>query len=80
MVQATLPVCKMPTLCLLRHPCLSTRAPKNGLIKGTMSVSDTFLCFESRRFEGLLLMLKFQYLGQLMQSQLIGKDLDAGKD
>ena len=67
-VQAALPVCKMPTPCLLRHPCLSTRAPKNGLIKGTMSVSDTFLCFESRHFEGLLLMLKFQYLGHLRQT------------
>ena len=26
------------------------------------------------------LMLKFQYFGHLMQSQLIGKDCDAGKD
>ena len=29
-------------------------------------------------FEGL--MLKLQYFGPLMQSQLIGKDPDAGKD
>ena len=67
-VQATLPVCKMPTLCPLCHPCLSTRAPKNGLIKGTMSVSDTFLCFELRHFEEMLLMLKLQYLGHLVQT------------
>ena len=30
--------------------------------------------------EGLMLKLKFQYFGHLMQSQLIGKDPDAGKD
>ena len=30
--------------------------------------------------EGLMLKLKLQYLGHLMQSQLIGKDPDAGKD
>ena len=30
--------------------------------------------------EGLMLKLKVQYFGHLMQSQLIGKDLDAGKD
>ena len=31
-------------------------------------------------FEGLMLKLKFQYFGHLMQSQLIGKELDAEKD
>ena len=30
--------------------------------------------------EGLMLKLKLQYFGHLMQSQLIGKDPDAGKD
>ena len=30
--------------------------------------------------EGLMLKLKVQYFGHLMQSQLTGKDLDAGKD
>ena len=30
--------------------------------------------------EGLMLKLKLQYLGHLMQSQLTGKDSDAGKD
>ena len=30
--------------------------------------------------EGLILKLKFQYFGHLMQSPLIGKDPDAGKD
>ena len=30
-------------------------------------------------FEGLTLKLKLQYFGQLMQSQLIGKDSDSGK-
>ena len=29
--------------------------------------------------EGLTLKLKLQYFGQLMQSQLIGKDSDSGK-
>ena len=33
-----------------------------------MSVSDTFLCFELRHFEELLLMLKLQYLGHLVQT------------
>ena len=30
--------------------------------------------------EGLMLALKLQYVGHLMQSQLIGKDSDAGRD
>ena len=30
--------------------------------------------------EGLMLKLKLQYFGHLMQSRLIGKDPDAGKD
>ena len=30
--------------------------------------------------EGLMLKLKLQYFGHLMQSQLTGKELDAGKD
>ena len=30
--------------------------------------------------EGLMLKLKLQYFGHLMQSQLIGKDLDAGEN
>ena len=30
--------------------------------------------------EGLMLTLKLQYFGHLMQSRLIGKDPDAGKD
>ena len=30
--------------------------------------------------ERLMLKLKLQYFGHLMQSRLIGKDLDAGKD
>ena len=30
--------------------------------------------------EGLMLKLKLEYFGHLMQSQLIGKDPDAGKD
>ena len=30
--------------------------------------------------EGMMLKLKLQYFGHLMQSQLIGKDPDAGKD
>ena len=30
--------------------------------------------------EGLMLKLKFQYFGHLMQSQLTGEDLDAGQD
>ena len=30
--------------------------------------------------EGLMLKLKLQYFGHLMQSQLSGKDPDAGKD
>ena len=30
--------------------------------------------------EGLMLMMKLQYFGHLMQSQLIGKNSDAGKD
>ena len=30
--------------------------------------------------EGLMLRLKLQYFGHLMQSQLIGKDPDAGRD
>ena len=31
-------------------------------------------------FEGLMLKLKLQYFGHLMQSLLIGKDSDAGRD
>ena len=30
--------------------------------------------------EGLMLKLKLQYFGHLMRRQLIGKDLDAGRD
>ena len=30
--------------------------------------------------EGLMLKLKLQYFGHLMQSRLIGKDCDAGRD
>ena len=30
--------------------------------------------------EGLMLKLKLQYFGHLMQSRLIGKDSDVGKD
>ena len=30
--------------------------------------------------EGMMLKLKLQYFGPLMQSRLIGKDSDAGKD
>ena len=30
--------------------------------------------------EGLMLKLKLQYFGHLMQSSLIGKDSDAGRD
>ena len=41
-------------------------------------VKDCFAFYTTE--EGLILKLKLQYFGHLMQRELVGKDPDAGKD
>ena len=54
---------------LLRVPWTARRSIKSTLKEISPEYS----------LEGLTLKLKLQYFGQLMQSQLIGKDSDSGK-
>ena len=42
-------------------------------------VNSTALC-PGFSLEGLMLKLKLQYFGHIMQSRLVGKDPDAGRD
>ena len=55
---------------LLRVPCMSRR-PNQSILKETSPKYS---------LEGLTLKMKLQYFGYLMQSLLIRKDPDAGKD
>ena len=54
---------------LLRVPCTARRS-NQFILKISPGCS----------LEGILLKLKHQYFGHLMQSRLIGKDSDAGRD
>ena len=55
---------------LLRVPWTARRSSQSILKEISLGVS----------LEGMMLKLKLQYFGHLMQSWLIGKDPDAGKD
>ena len=54
----------------MRVPCTARRSKQSMLKKISPEYS----------LKGLILKLKLKYFGQLMQSQLIRKDPDAGKD
>ena len=60
-----------------RVSCLPSRV---SLLKLFRNKNFFFLFKQKLSLEGLMLKLKLQYFGHLMQSQFDGKDSDAGKD